>query len=305
MSQCTIGELDLEDGCTEPELYRAAPSEKTFALLDSGATHVLLPSNMLPKGARSFEVTIRIAVGKDQARCWRNEICAEDKVQLLFPLGKLANLLDLKFYWEAGAAYMQCKDKGQWKTMTQFEVRNNLAYASHSQSEILRRVLWVQQSNPEVQFNCAFWKKAAQDPKMTSYLQKGILAKACEVTPFISSLGHQYRLARMKVEEMCMSIRQHCSKTCSYGLHTVQDEKAGGHTPIEYQEALTTLLDEGEAMLSDVVVHRPPLDLKCLSQVQPHHRIMMSKTPHRQGCHEWVPAGTVTMCNPTLSLNLT
>ena len=187
VTQWTIGELDLEDGSSEPELHRASPSEKAFALLDSGATHVLLPSNMLPKGAKSFEVTINLAVGKDQARCWRNEIYAEDKVQPLLPLGRLANLLDLKFYREGGAAYMQCKDKGQWKTMTQFEVRNNLAYASHSQFEILRRALWVQQSNPDVQFNWAFWKKVAQDPKMTSYLQKGILAKTCEVEPFISS----------------------------------------------------------------------------------------------------------------------
>ena len=39
--------------------------------LDSGATHVLLPGHMLPKGARSFEVTVNLAVGKEKAKCWR------------------------------------------------------------------------------------------------------------------------------------------------------------------------------------------------------------------------------------------
>ena len=37
-----------------------------YALLDSGATHVLLPGHMLPKGARSFDVTV---IGKEKARC--------------------------------------------------------------------------------------------------------------------------------------------------------------------------------------------------------------------------------------------
>ena len=36
----------------------------TYALLDSGAPHVLLPGHMLPKGARPFDVVISLAVGK-------------------------------------------------------------------------------------------------------------------------------------------------------------------------------------------------------------------------------------------------
>ena len=38
---------------------------------------------------------------------------------------------------------MQCRDKNTWKTMTQFKVRNNMAYASQMQFEVLRRALWV------------------------------------------------------------------------------------------------------------------------------------------------------------------
>ena len=41
--------------------------DPVYALLDSGATHVLLPGHMLPKGARSFEVTVNLAVGKEKA----------------------------------------------------------------------------------------------------------------------------------------------------------------------------------------------------------------------------------------------
>ena len=106
-------DLDLEQGYSEPELCfaRSQARDPAYALLDSGATHMLLPGHMLPKGARSFEVTVKLAVGKEKARCWRNEVYAEDRAHPLLPLGRLANLLDTKFIWENGEALMLCRAK--------------------------------------------------------------------------------------------------------------------------------------------------------------------------------------------------
>ena len=72
-------ELDLEPG-HESELCfsRSQIRDPAYALLDSNATHVLLPRHMLPRGARSFEATVNLAVGKAKARCRRNEVYAED-----------------------------------------------------------------------------------------------------------------------------------------------------------------------------------------------------------------------------------
>ena len=53
--------------------------------------------------------------------------------------------------------------------MTQFEVKNNMAYANQMLFEVLRRTRWVQQAKPNVVFDWKFWEKAAQDPKMTYY----------------------------------------------------------------------------------------------------------------------------------------
>ena len=63
-------DLDLEPGHSEHELcfVRSQVRDPVYALLDSGATHVLLPGHMLPKGARPFEVTVNLAVGKEKAR---------------------------------------------------------------------------------------------------------------------------------------------------------------------------------------------------------------------------------------------
>ena len=182
-------DLDLDEGYSEPDLCfsRSQVRGPAYALLDTGATHVLLPGHMLPKRARSFEVTVNLAVGKEKAGCWRNEVYAEDRAHPRLPLGRLANLLDTKFVWEDGTAVMQCRDKGKWRTMTKFEIRNNMAYASQMQFEVLRRALWVQQAQPQTVFNWQFWERAAQDPKMTSYLTHGVKAKMCETNLSIQS----------------------------------------------------------------------------------------------------------------------
>ena len=103
---------------------------------------------------------------------------------------------------------MQCRDKGKWRTMTKFEIRNNMAYASQMQFEVLRRALWVQPAHPDTVFNWQFLERAAQDPKMTSYLSHGVKAKMCETTPFVNSVGTQYIASRAQIEQACDSLRQ-------------------------------------------------------------------------------------------------
>ena len=185
--------LDLDAGYSEPDLCfsRSQVRDPAYALLDSGATHVLLPGHMLPKGARSFEVTVNLAVGKEKAKCWRKEVYAEDRAHPLLPLGRLANLLDTKFVWEDGTAVMQCRDKGKWRTMTKFEIRNNTAYASQMQFEV-RRALWVQQVKPQMVFNWQFWERAAYDPKMTAYLTHGVKRRC--VKPLHSSIQSEHTM---------------------------------------------------------------------------------------------------------------
>ena len=72
---------------------------------------------------------------------------------------------------------MQCRDKGQWRTMTKFEIRNNMAYASQVQFEVLQRALWAQQAQPQTVFDWKCWEKAVRDPKTTAYLNRGVKAK--------------------------------------------------------------------------------------------------------------------------------
>ena len=58
-------------------------------------------------GVRDHSRSLCLTVGKEKAKCWRNEVYAEDRAHPLLPLGRLANLLDTKFVWEDGIAFMQ------------------------------------------------------------------------------------------------------------------------------------------------------------------------------------------------------
>ena len=89
-------DLDLDNGYSEPELCfsKSQIRDPAYALLDSGATYVLLPGHMLPKGARSFEVTVNLAVGKAKTKC-----CSP-------ALGSSSKSVDTKFVWENGEAVM-------------------------------------------------------------------------------------------------------------------------------------------------------------------------------------------------------
>ena len=117
---------------------------------------------------------------------------AEGRAHPLLPLGRLANLLDTKLIWENGEALMQCRDKGHWRTMTKFEIRKNMAYASQMQFEVLRRALWDQQAQPQTVFDWKFWERAARDPKMTAFFNQSVKAKMCEATPFVNNCGLQH-----------------------------------------------------------------------------------------------------------------
>ena len=275
-----LADLDLEHGYSEPELSQIR--DFAYALLDSGATHVLLPGHMLPKGARSFEVTVNLAVGQEKARCWRNEVYAEDRAHPILPLGRLANLLDTKFVWENGEAVMQCQDKGQWRTMTKLEISNNMAYASQMQFEVLRRALWVQQARPQTVFNL-------QDPKMTTYLNHGVKAKMCETTPFVNTVGAHYVASRARVEQACDSLGgQGQSITTHIGL-----SKDVVYPVEESNESIVkALLEHVKDTWSTMVMRTRPFSDDLFQHIRPNHQVPLSCKPHRPGCRQWRPMQT-------------
>eukprot|EP00971_Amphidinium_carterae_P096772 1915625-Amphidinium_carterae.1 len=74
------------------------PSGEAYALVDSGASHVLLPLHELGVQDRNDakDISVNMAVGKRQAKVWRDEIYAEGtKVSRLLPIGRILDKLAL------------------------------------------------------------------------------------------------------------------------------------------------------------------------------------------------------------------
>ena len=185
---------------------------------------------------------------------------------------------------------MQCRDKSKWRTMTKFEIRKNMVYASQMQFEVLRRALWVQQAHPDTVFDWQFWERAAHDPKMTSYLTHGVKAKMCETTPFINSMGTQYVASRAQIEHACDSLRQQGSsiqKTIGLSKADVRDPTTMTESP--YCTIAEALVIPPSAVWSTMVVHTHPFTQDLLQHACPYHEVILSCKPHRPGCHQWRP----------------
>ena len=287
--------LDLEHGYSEPELCfsKSQIRDSAYALLDSGATHVLLPGHMLPKGARSFEVTVNRAVGKEKARCWRIEVYAEDRAHPLLPLGRLANLLDTKFIWENGEAVMQCRDKGQCRAMTKFEIRNIIWHMQvKCSSKCCEGHDGPSKPDPRLcSIGTSFWEKAAQDPKMTAYLNHGVKAKMCETTPLGNTVGAHYLASRAHIEQACDSLR---SQGQSITTHTGLSK--GVVYPVEdFNESIVkAMLEHVKDTQSTMVMRTRPFSDDLFQHIRPNHQALPPGKPHRPGCHQWRPMQTDT-----------
>ena len=182
---------------------------------------------------------------------------------------------------------MQCRDKGKWRIMTKFEIRNNMANASQMQFEVLQRALWVQQAQPQTVFNWQFWERAAQDPKMTSYLSHGVKAKMCETSPFVNAVGSHYVASRTQIEQACDSLRQQgSSKVSTIGLSKVDvcaSTTGRSLPPAPWLRRCSCLRLLSGAPWSCT----SPFNSDILQRVHPHHEVLLSCKPHRPGCHQW------------------
>ena len=178
---------------------------------------------------------------------------------------------------------MQCRDKG--RAMTKFEIRNNMAYASQMQFEVLRRALWVQQAKPQTVFDWKFWEKAAHDPKMTAYLNHGAKAKMCETTPFVNAVGARYVASRAYIEQACDSLRSQGQSITTW--HGVVYPMGESNEPI-----VKSLLKDVNSTWSTMVMRTRPFSDDQFQCIHPNHQVLLSCKPHRPGCHQWRPMQT-------------
>ena len=160
-------ELDLEPRQDEPELCfsQSQARDPAYALLDSGATHVLLPGHMLPRGARSLEFTVNLAVGNKKHDVGEMKYTQKTELIHFFHLGDLPTYSTQNSFGRTVRHSRGVNDRGQ-------------------QFEALRCALWSQQAQPQTM------RLIGRRPeKMSTYLNQGVKATMCETTPFVNTVG--------------------------------------------------------------------------------------------------------------------
>eukprot|EP00971_Amphidinium_carterae_P251791 4999174-Amphidinium_carterae.1 len=87
-----------------------------FAVWDSGASHFLLPRQLLPKSAKDTkEASIRLAIGEQSAVYWRGEVYSDCCNMVLVPAGKVTRVLGL--YALQSPKDLTCGSRGVLQTL--------------------------------------------------------------------------------------------------------------------------------------------------------------------------------------------
>eukprot|EP00971_Amphidinium_carterae_P178694 3544725-Amphidinium_carterae.2 len=103
--------------------------------------------------ARARDISVNLAVGKRQAKVWRDEIYAR-----LLPIGRILDKLGLTV--KDNATKMMCMDGAKQCTLMEFATKNHMRYVSELQFKLLRGVLWAQGLGAVKTFDKTFWQDA-------------------------------------------------------------------------------------------------------------------------------------------------
>eukprot|EP00971_Amphidinium_carterae_P316607 6293628-Amphidinium_carterae.1 len=115
------------------------PADKAYALVDSGATHVILNLKHLPAELKSEAtlVEMTLASGKVDAYLFLDEVFAKDVKTPLCPLRLITTKLDISIEWTKDHCLMVL----QGVTLMRMTVKKGLHYLTELQFAMVRRAL--------------------------------------------------------------------------------------------------------------------------------------------------------------------
>eukprot|EP00971_Amphidinium_carterae_P019198 377956-Amphidinium_carterae.1 len=141
------------------------PGGDAFAMVDSGASHMILPLKSLQSEdmEKANKINVKLAVGNRTAYTFRDEVFAEGRVQHLMPLCRVSEKLELSLVLSDGVGQLRCTDDdgkstSHLLTFTRFQ---GMQWVSKEQLECLRQALWTVQLGTVTCYNTSFWKDVA------------------------------------------------------------------------------------------------------------------------------------------------
>eukprot|EP00971_Amphidinium_carterae_P269110 5338863-Amphidinium_carterae.1 len=126
---------------------------------DSGASHFLLPRQLLPRNAKDTkEASIRLAIGERDAVYWRDEVYSVCCNMVLVPAGKVTRVLEL-FALQSPKNLTLWVKKGQedYELLMTLTKSGDMAYLTRRQTDILRRAMWEKQRDASLNVQSGDW----------------------------------------------------------------------------------------------------------------------------------------------------
>eukprot|EP00971_Amphidinium_carterae_P152494 3021991-Amphidinium_carterae.1 len=184
-----------------------------------------MPLNSLSLKERTHakDISVNLAVGKRQAKVWREEIYAEgNRVSRLLPVGRVLDKLGLSI--NDNATKLMCSDGKQTCTLMEFATQHHMRYVSEKQFNLLREALWAQTLGTVKVFDKKFWLDAVKH-------------------------GMQQHLKGLDAYPTCQ-IQSVC-----FG-HDGEDDEAAIDSTVMFARLAPAMIEEVETLLSNEVVPR-------------------------------------------------
>eukprot|EP00971_Amphidinium_carterae_P351322 6492052-Amphidinium_carterae.1 len=141
----------------------SAEGQKPYSLLDSGATHFLLPQSMKPKVAMgtTMSIEITLAVGSKRAEKWLHEVYVTECKTPLTPLGRVLQRLSLTLVWESSSQPSICtrSSNGNMIVLLKPILQGTTMWLSKAQFDLLRQAMWASATSKGAAFTQEQWQE--------------------------------------------------------------------------------------------------------------------------------------------------
>ena len=239
--------------CT-PTIHMSTPTQKP--LLDTGASHCLLPYSTLSKqnAEKARKIHLRVASGKPvRALMYQGVIYANSVERSLLSVGQLRDSLGLHFIWEdihPVLLYPSFEDRKRYLLVQSF-VEHNLPLITFDQMDMLLGALNLAIEDGK-RWNRKEWEHYLEVDSLTpyhSFFDSVPATPTADVLyPAPSTFSSHQQSNRSCDRECDCEAQSKSSHVYPPGLSTPEEE----HFEVQFSEAIKTLTNE-------LLQHRPPL----------------------------------------------
>ena len=237
-----------------PTYHSASPAtvdEELPPILDTGATHCLLPFSWLPRDQidNAKRIYLRVASGsKVKALLWENVIYCPSANRPLISVGQMKAMMDIRFIWDDSCPYVILCDAGKRYVIIRASILHHLPTISKPELHAILKAISAFTSEGEVWDATTWGKELGRDlkefhwstPATTLTIPEPIYEPADPQTMYSSAVSPDpFALEQplLSTSHQLYSLDDHDAKT------ELEEENADDNDDLTIEECKTTILN--------------------------------------------------------------